>query len=128
QLAPASSHHGSGPYEVVIDRFHAMDGIHQDGKERSEKYQEDRRLVGDAEPDDGERYPGDRWNGPQHLQRGFEGLLEDTGPADGDAGQDAQCTRQSEAAENPQRAGQSVARPMTGIGLRRLVEAEDPVA
>ena len=66
-----------------------MDGVHQDGEEGAEEDEENRGFVGDAEPDDGERDPGDRRDGAEDLERGFGEGFEQARPADTDAEADA---------------------------------------
>src|SRR5260370_24123907 len=83
QLPLIAANHGAGPDQVTVATLHTMNGVQQDREKRAEKHQEDRRLVGNAEPDDGEVNPRHLWDRTQNLQGRLDDGLDPPRPADG---------------------------------------------
>ena len=54
---------------ALLDGVHARGGLHDHREHRGDEDQEDRRGVADAEPEDGDRNPGDRRDRPQDLEQ-----------------------------------------------------------
>eukprot|EP01022_Parablepharisma_sp_SALTPOND_P005414 TRINITY_DN1223_c0_g3_i1.p1 TRINITY_DN1223_c0_g3~~TRINITY_DN1223_c0_g3_i1.p1 ORF type:complete len:1108 (+),score=353.08 TRINITY_DN1223_c0_g3_i1:2794-6117(+) len=127
QLALARPGHGRRAQEVAVGRLHAMHGVHQDGEESPQEHQEDGRLVGDAEPDDGQRDPRHRRHRSQHLHGGLDGTLDPAPPADGHAQGDARDRGDQVTGGDAQATGHGVIDPFAAAVLGRLVDAEDPV-
>src|SRR5688572_28988011 len=51
-----------------LDRVHADRRLHDHREDRGDEDQVDRRCIADAEPEDGDRNPGDRRDRPQDLE------------------------------------------------------------
>src|SRR3990172_9215221 len=83
----------------VVARSHGGDGDREDAREED---QEDRRRVAHAEPEDGDRDPGDGRDRTEHLDQGIEGEERALEPAEREARGDPDGERQGEAAGHPE--------------------------
>ena len=96
------------PQIAPLDRVHAGGRLHDHRKDRRDEDQIDGRGVPHAEPEDRDRDPGDRRDGPQHLEERVEGRERAVHPAHPEAERDADRDGEQESGAHPHQRGADV--------------------